>query len=49
MKKKFDSVKFQRDKRTALSKKLMDKEPAELMRFFNSKESLKSSKINKAA
>jgi hypothetical protein len=49
MKKKFDSVKFQRKKRTALSEKLIHKKPADLMEFFNLKESLKTSKINKAA
>jgi hypothetical protein len=49
MNKKFDSVKFQRKKRTALSKKLTDKTPAELMRFFNLKTGSKTSTIGKAA
>jgi hypothetical protein len=49
MKKKFDSVQFQRKKRTALSLKLKNKKPADLMVFFKLKESSKTSKINKAA
>jgi hypothetical protein len=49
MKNKFDSVKFQRKKRTALSKKLFKKTPAQLMRFFNEKGPSKTLKIKKAA
>jgi hypothetical protein len=49
MRKKFDSVKFQRKKRTALSKKLINKKPADLLRFFSSKEPSKTSNIDKAA
>ena len=49
MKKKFDSVQFQRKKRTALSKKLINKQPVDIIRFFNSTISAKTSKIGKAA